>query len=129
VGDWSVSGTTIHVTASTVINREHGAVSLGALVEIKGTLGADGAIVATSIEIKTNYDDSGSASVKGSIESLPSSANLLGDWVVKGRTVHVISSTKLKAEHAAFTIGRRVKVKGTPMTDGSVVATRIQVMD
>ncbi|HEU4390531.1 MAG TPA: DUF5666 domain-containing protein, partial [Blastocatellia bacterium] len=131
VGDWQVSGHTVHVTASTLINREHGAVAVGALVEVKGTQGADGSITANSIEIKTNIDGGSGASgtVKGPIESLPSSASLLGDWVVKGRTVHVISSTKLKAEHAAFGIGTRVKVKGTPMTDGSVVATKIQVMD
>jgi hypothetical protein len=43
--------------------------------------------------------------------------------------VHVISSTKLKPEHGAFTIGTRVKIKGTPMTDGSVVATKIQVLN
>ena len=131
VGDWQVSGHTVHVTASTLINREHGSVAVGAFVEVKGTQGTDSSITANIIEIKTNIDNSSDASgtVKGPIESLPPSASLLGDWVVKGRTVHVVSSTKLKAEHAAFAIGTRVKVKGTPMTDGSVVATKIQVMD
>lgn len=131
VGDWVVSARTVHVTASTLIYREHGAVEVGAFVEVKGTQAADGSITALSIEIKTVVDDRSGASgtVKGSIESLPASANLLGDWIVKGRTVHVISSTKLKAEHGAFAAGVRVKVKGTPMADGSTVANKIQVLD
>ncbi|HEU4386731.1 MAG TPA: DUF5666 domain-containing protein, partial [Blastocatellia bacterium] len=33
VGDWRVTGHTVHVTASTLINREHGSVSVGALVQ------------------------------------------------------------------------------------------------
>lgn len=131
VGDWVVNARTVHVTTSTLIYREHGAVELGALVEVKGTQGADGSIAALSIEVKTVVDDSNGASgtAKGGIESLPSSANLLGEWIVRGRTVHVISSTKLKAEHGAFAIGVRVKVKGTPMADGSTVANKIQVLD
>jgi uncharacterized protein DUF5666 len=131
VGDWLVSGRTVHVTAATVINREHGAVMVGSLVEVKGTQGADGSIAAISIEVKTQADDSSGASgtVKGGIESLPASANLLGAWIVNGRTVHVTPSTKLKAEHGAFVIGKRVKVKGMPMVNGSVVANKILVMD
>ena len=66
--------------------------------------------------------------VKGAIQSLPSSS-LVGDWTVGGRLVHVVSSTKLNAEHGAFVVGARVKVKGLQMADGSVVATKVQLRD
>jgi hypothetical protein len=131
IGDWRVSGRTVHVSSATRIDQEHGAAAVGATVEVKGALRTDGSIEATSIEVKTSVDDSSgqSTNVKGRIESLPASANLIGDWTISGRTVHVISSTKLKAEHGAFALGTRVKIKGMQMADGSVVATKIQVRD
>ena len=132
VGDWTVSGHTVHVTAATVINREHGAAAIGASVEVKGTARADGSIDAASIEVNPSSGGSGEgqpASVKGSIQSLPSSADMIGDWTVSGQTIHVVSSTKLNREHGAFVVGARVKVKGMQMSDGTVVATKIQLRD
>lgn len=135
VGDWRVSGRTVHVTSSTVINQEHGAASVGASVEVAGTRRADGSIDATRIEVQPSSGGSGGSNnegeptnVKGAIQSLPSSG-LVGDWTVGGRLVHVVSSTKLASEHGAFVIGTRVKVKGMLMADGSVVATKVQVRD
>ena len=135
IGDWTVSGRTVHVTSSTTINQEHGAAAVGAKVEVSGTLRADGSLDAARIEVKGNSgsnDDNNEGSpvnVKGAIERLPDSADLTGDWVVKGRTVHVTSSTKMKTEHGAIGIGVRVKIKGLQMADGTVVATKVQVMD
>jgi hypothetical protein len=134
VGDWRVGGSTVHVSADTIINREHGAAEVGASVEVSGTRRADGSIDATRIEVKPSGGSSGSngegqpTNVKGAIQSLPASG-LVGDWTVAGRLVHVVSSTKLKSEHGDFVIGTRVKVKGIMMSDGSVVATKIQVRD
>src|SRR5262249_52299866 len=131
VGDWMVAGKTIHVTASTRLELEHGVPMVGDAVEVKGTLGADGSITATRIEVESSGgDDSGHegepAGFKGSIQSLPSSG-LIGDWMISGRTVHVVSSTRLKGQHGAFEVGTRVKVKGMLMSDGTIVATKIQV--
>jgi hypothetical protein len=132
IGDWRVSNRTVHVTADTIINQEHGAAAVGASVEVAGTQRADGSIDATRIEVQPSSRDSSgegqSANVKGAIQSLPPSG-LVGDWTVGGRLVHVVSSTKLSAEHGAFVIGARVKVKGLQMADGSVVATKVQLRD
>ena len=135
IGDWKVSGKTVHVSSATKLDQEHGAIVLGAAVEVKGTMRADGSIDATRIEVKSSSSSSGdstgegeSAKVKGAIESLPA-GSLIGDWTISGKTVHVVSSTKLKDEHGAFTVGTRVKVKGFRMSDGSVVATKIQSRD
>ena len=133
VGNWRVGGIIVHVSAETIINREHGAAEVGAFVEVAGTRRPDGSIDATRIEVKPSgvSDSNGEgqpATVKGAIQSLPASG-LVGDWTVAGRLVHVVSSTKLKSEHGAFVIGTRVKVKGMKMADGSVVATKVQVRD
>lgn len=131
IGDWRVLGRTVHVTAATVINQEHGLIAVGAFVEVNGALRADGSIDATRIEIKPSVDNSDGKKddFKGTIESLPGTAGLIGDWTISGRTVHVTSSTKLKTEHGAFPVGVRVKIKGIQMADQTVVATKIQVKD
>jgi hypothetical protein len=136
VGDWRVAGRTIHVSTATIIDTEHGAVAVGAFVEVNGTQQTDGSINATRIEVNpSNGGSSGSGDegqatgFKGTIQALPGTANLIGDWTISGRTVHVISSTKLRSEHGPFAVGVRVKVKGLLMSDGSVVATKIQVRD
>jgi len=133
IGDWRVSGHTIHVTAATIIDQEHGTPKVGASVEVKGTRRVDGSIDATKIEVQNGQDDSNnegqSTKVQGAIQSLPANSSLIGDWMVAGRLVHVVSSTKLKSEHGAFAVGTRVKVKGMQMADGSVVATKIQAKD
>jgi hypothetical protein len=131
IGNWRVSGRTVSVSAATVIDREHGAVAVGAFVEVHGAIQPNGSINATKIEVKTGVEDREGSNVnfKGSIEALPNSSDLMGDWMINGRTVHVTSSTRLKAEHGAFRAGTRVKVKGVQMASGAVVATRIQVRD
>lgn len=133
VGDWRVSGRTVHVTLATVLNQEHGAFIVGARVEVKGTMRADGSIDATRIELQSPSGGPGgegqSANLKGTIQSLPSGSSLIGDWTINNQTVHVTSSTKLKTQHGAFAVGTRVKVKGLRLADGSIVATKIQVRD
>jgi hypothetical protein len=132
LGDWRVAGRTVHVTSATKLDQEHGSFAVGALVEVHGTMRADGSIDASRIELKQGFggsgDDGQRSTLKGAIQSLPSDASLIGDWVVGDRMVHVTSSTRLKAEHGAFAIGTRVKVKGLRLSDGSIVATKIQVM-
>ena len=131
VGDWRVSGRTVHVTATTIIDRENGPVAVGAFVEVHGLMRADGSIDATKIEINPGIsgNDGENVNFKGRIDALPSSSDLRGDWTIDGRTVHVISSTRLKGEHGPFSVGTRVKVKGIQLTGGAIVATRIQVRD
>ncbi len=131
VGDWVVSGRTVHVSDSTTINREHGAVAVGAQVEIHGQLRADGSLDAQRIEVKpAASDDRGGspANFKGTIEAMPSSG-LIGDWTISGRTVHVSASTRIKQQHGQVAVGVRVKVKGRRLADGSINATLIQVKD
>ncbi len=52
VGDWRVSGRTIHVSAATVIDQTDGRVAKGAKVHIDGLLQKGGAITAMSIDTR-----------------------------------------------------------------------------
>ncbi|MEW6209290.1 MAG: DUF5666 domain-containing protein [Acidobacteriota bacterium] len=130
IGDWRVSGRTVHVSEQTRIDQEHGPAVVGAQVEIHGQLRTDGSLDAERIEVKpAASDDRGrQANFKGTIEALPSST-LVGDWTVSGQTVHVSASTRIKQQHGQVAVGVRVKVKGRRLADGSINATMIQVRD
>ncbi len=133
IGDWVVSGRTVHVSDTTVINQEHGVAVVGASVEIHGTLRTDSSLDAARIEVKPSSPGSGGsggekANFKGTIEALPADG-LIGDWTISGTVVHVTSSTRIKQEHGATVVGAGVKVKGTRRADGSIDASRIQVRD
>ncbi len=52
IGDWTVSGRVVHVTANTQIKQKKGTVRIGAYVEVKGYAEADGSFTATKIEVK-----------------------------------------------------------------------------
>ncbi|HMG34282.1 MAG TPA: S8 family serine peptidase [Blastocatellia bacterium] len=54
IGDWVVSGKTVHVNSSTEIKQEHGNVMVGATVEVEGTTQSDGSVTASKIETKSD---------------------------------------------------------------------------
>jgi len=132
-GDWTVAGKTVHVTGTTEIKQELGAAAVGAVVEVKGSLRADGSVDATRIEVKSAAPGTGGNPGEpendfvGAVQSLPGTASLVGDWTVGGKTVHVTASTSLNSEGGTFAVGSSVEVKGTARTDGSIDATRIEL--
>lgn len=132
VGDWRVSGRTIHVDSSTRIKQEHGHVAVGAAVEVKGDQRGDGSIDANTVEVESGASsgsDDGSDDVNelhGTIEQLPQSG-LVGDWRVSGRVVRVTGATSIEQEHGQAVVGAAVEVKGAPQSDGSLAASRIEV--
>lgn len=131
IGDWVVSGTTVHVTAFTQIEQEHGPVTVDACVKVKGLLQGDGSMDASKIETKESSKCGGGGGPHvefyGTIESLPSTPGWIGDWTVSGRTVHVTASTQIEQEHSLVAVGAYIEVKGTQQADGSIDATRIEV--
>jgi hypothetical protein len=143
VGDWTVSGRTVHVTASTTIEQEHGQPAVGAPVEVKGDALADGSIDASRIEVEGpggdddsgddngggsgdphgNHTGGGVAKFFGTVESM--TADL---WTVGGRAVRVTAATVVEREHGVEpSIGAVVKVEGAQLADGSVEARKIEV--
>ena len=64
---------------------------------------------------------------KGTIQSLPGTSGFIGDWMVSGRTVRVGMSTKIEREGGQIAVGARVEVEGCLQTDGSILASEIEV--
>jgi len=128
VGDWQVSGRTIHVSAATKIKQERATIGVGTFVQVEGTQQADTSINATEIEARSNPTPSTDKYIKvyGTIQSLPPSG-MIGDWKVNGLTVHVSATTVIEQEHGAPAVGVAVEVKGLVQADGSVNALKIEV--
>lgn len=127
IGEWTVSSRTVHVSASTVLNQEHGAIAVGVTVEVEGNQRPDGTIDAVRIEVKTGTGGNDEILFYGQVDSLPSQAGFIGDWVIAGKTVHVTAATVLNQEHGVIVVGAAVEVNGIARADGSVDATRIEV--
>jgi Domain of unknown function (DUF5666) len=131
IGDWIVRGTTVHVTAATTIDQRVAPVGVGAIVGVTGTLQSDGSVNATTIEVK-NAGNSGPptgrpATVFGLIESLPAAQGWIGDWTVRGVTVHVDANTAIDQSQGTVAVGTPVLVRGTEQSDGSINALTIEV--
>jgi Domain of unknown function (DUF5666) len=129
IGDWLVSGTTVHVSAATEIDDEGGAIAVGASVEVEGTTGTDGSITATKVDVTEDSEDEsfGEAELHGTVQSLPATAGFTGDWVVSGITVHVTAITEIDAEHGTVAVGSFVEVKGLSEADGSITASKVEL--
>jgi len=128
VGQWSVGGRKVNVTAATRIKPDNAAAAIGFSVQIKGALRADGSIDATDIEVKSNGAGAGSfVEFCGAVETLPGTAGQIGVWTVSGRRVNVAATTKIEQENGPVTIGSTVEVKGALLTDGSVNAVKVEI--
>lgn len=126
IGDWTVAGKTIHVTATTKIEQDNGKVAVGAVVEVKGAPQTDGSINASKIEVKLSSGGGSETRLTGSVESIPSTPNRLGDWKIAGKTVHVTATTRLKQENTPIAVGVNVQVEGLLQSDGSINALSIE---
>ena len=124
IGDWVISGRTVHVTSATRIEQDKGVVAVGAMVKVEGFLRPDGSVDAKKIEVKSTVEGA-RVNFTGTVTSLPS--GLIGDWHVGGRTVHVRTSTRIKQKKAPVAVGVVVKVKGIQLADGTIEAEMIQV--
>ena len=127
VGDWTVAGKTVHVTASTEVTQVAGPAKVGATVRVRGTLRADSSVDAQNIEVQTGDNGGGSpARFTAVVGSMPPTG-FIGDWVVGGRTVHVSASTRIVQTNGVPKVGSTVDVSGTGRSDGSVDADEIEV--
>ena len=130
IGDWTVSGRIVHVTAATQIKQERGEVAVGSLVDVEGTRQNDGSINAAKIEVKLNPNNLPAAvRFKGTIESLPGSTGQIGVWKVSGRAVNVDNRTRIVPNVAAAKVGATVEISGTRQGDGPVNALAIEIED
>jgi primosomal replication protein N len=130
IGDWTIEGHTVHVSSTTRIQQEEGLVAVGALVEVRGTIRADGSVDAARIEVEESagsLEHTPRVEIEGMVQQLPSSAGLIGDWMVNGSTIHVNSLTRIRPSAAAITVGSFVEIEGFLRPDNSVDAVSAEL--
>ncbi|MCI0524342.1 MAG: DUF5666 domain-containing protein, partial [Acidobacteria bacterium] len=127
IGDWKVSGRVVKVTDRTTILQERGRVVVGAHVEVSGALNLDGSVSAQKIAVREAPNPPGFIRFVGKITELPNSQDLVGDWKVGERVVHVSANTKIDQDKAKAAVGALVEVVGMLLDDRSVDATKIEV--
>lgn len=128
IGDWVVSGRTIHVTSSTMIQQVEAPLAVGVPVKVIGSLRTDGTIDATKIQTE-KVEHTTFFEFTGAVQTLPGTSNLIGDWMIGGRVVHVTSATQIDTDGGAIRVGTVVQVKGTVRTDGSIDAVKIEPVE
>ncbi|NKQ35648.1 MAG: hypothetical protein HF973_08550 [Chloroflexi bacterium] len=123
LGTWGIGGQTFTAVAATLIEEEHGPLSVGACAEVYYVSATDH--TATKIESKEPIEcnDTGDSYVQiyGILQSFP--AGLIGDWVVDGVTYTADGSAEFQQEHGAFAAGQCVEVKYYP---GAMTAVEIE---
>jgi len=132
IGDWTVGGRTVHVTSATRIQQDEGLVAVGALVEVEGTLRSDGSVDANRIEVERSaggLENAPRVEIEGTVQQLPNTAGLIGDWIVNGRTIHVTSLTMIRPNNGAIMVGSFVEIEGFLRPDSTVDATSVELED
>jgi hypothetical protein len=127
LGDWGVSGHTVHVSINTQIKMDDEILpTINAFVVIKGSLLPDGSVVATEIEITNGAGVVREAAFSGFVDSLPA-GGLAGDWVASGTHLTVSAATKIKQDLGPVALKDFIQVHGFIESDGSVTAAEIDV--
>jgi hypothetical protein len=123
IGDWVVSGTTVHVTEATQIEGEDGVMpSVGSTVEVKGLAESDGSVTASSIDLSSGSTSS-DFMLTGALQHRP--ANVTGTWRIARHAVAVTRSTKIVRNGHELTRGSTIRVLGSVRANGTIKASKL----
>lgn len=126
MGDWVVSGVTVHVTTTTKIETEHGPVAVGSAVEVEGFAEADGSITAREIETRSPDDvDDHAIVLRGTVGSFPP-GDPVGTWKVSRHAVRVRPDTPI-VRARLLRRGAEARVVGSVRVDGTIRAEKVVV--
>ena len=135
VGDWTIDNRLVKVTATTKINQQAGPITVGACVDVRGATNPDRSFAASEITStgghggcppasKQSDDDGENLEFRATVQSI--SGNTLPQrWVVGGRSVDVLATTKIEPQGLPPKVGSCVSVKGD-MKNGVIQAERVQ---
>jgi uncharacterized protein (TIGR03437 family) len=122
------------VVVATKVSEEKARAAVGATVEVVGTERQDKSVDATTIEVKQAPGGGAATYVRffGTLTKLPEASiqignGLAGDWIVGGKTVHVVSQTRISREHGRVEVGAYLELEGNQRTDGSIDPVGIEV--
>src|SRR5262249_54291735 len=127
LGDWTVSGHTVHVSITTQIKMDDGVLpAISAFVDIKGSLLPDGSVIATDIDIKDGAGVVKDVVFRGFVDALPA-GSLSGNWVASGTHLNVSAATRIRQDVGPVALKDFIQVRGLIEADGSVTAEEIDV--
>lgn len=127
-GTWKVGDRIVKVLPETKIDQENGPAQVGALVEVEGTLQADGSVIAKYIEVKHSFNNTSNyIRFFGLANSMPQGNSIQGIWDIGGKKVNVTARTRIRQEHGQFKAGAFVEVEGNLRSDDVVDAFVIEV--
>ena len=109
-----------------------GTLTAGANVSVSATLQTDGSLLATRIVIQTGKDENRGSEIgfSGVVERVDAAAGVI---VASGATIRISRSTVIRSGEAPLTIGDlkagdKIRVSGTRQADGSLAASRVDVI-
>lgn len=125
VGDWVVSGVTVHVTDTTQIDTGAGTPAVGSSVEVKGLGQPDGSVTALTLEVQS--EQSAGDGCAESLSGVMHTTSRAGVITVSHHRVRITSTTRIVRNGHRLASGRRVTVSGHLRRTGVLVARRIVV--
>lgn len=132
VGEWTVSGRTVHVTEQTRV-EDHGGIQVGDEVEVKGYELSDGSIRAVKIESEGEHEGGGDDDERphrkefmGKIVSFPE--DLVGEWNVSEFKFMTDAETVFIQEKTEFAQGAKVMVWVEKGSDGVWTAYKVEAL-
>jgi hypothetical protein len=150
IGDWVVSGRTVHVTDETILendiegdgdgdvrsgSEDDSPFMVGDDVEVKGLAESDGSITAKKIESDDQGenedeadDDDGTVALAGTAQRIVHTASHVGLWRVSSHTVRVLTTTKIVKNGRQLRRGAHLRVTGRWFAGGTIRATRIAIV-
>jgi hypothetical protein len=128
VGSWTVGGVVYNATANTVFKTDHGALAVGAFVEVRYTKLPDGSLEAQQISTIVP-PGTGDNDRTGKLESSISTAAVsLTSVTIGGVTYQVDPGTLISETQGALQNGATVQVNAYTNTSGTLVATQLSTV-
>ena len=123
-GNWVVGNYSVTVNLTTTVVPSRTAAVVGAIAEVRAARQPDGSLLAIHIQIENEQEFENEVEFKGTVSDLTGTNPYT--MTVAGHTVKTDSQTAISGTLAN---GVLVEVKGTLQSDGTVLASRIQVED
>jgi hypothetical protein len=98
---------------------------IGALA-LSLAFGAGSAVVVATVD--SAFAQESDTDLDGVVEAMPPDG-MVGTWQIGGKTVQVTETTRIDQEMGQLGVGVAVEVEGLTQSDGSIVASELEVAD
>ena len=125
IGDWTVAGRTVTVTAETAVDQSRGAAEVGAQVQVLAIDSEGNGLVAVIVHVLPGGQPARTTHIRGIVEELGNTPEEGEPYmVVKEQQIMLTGETQYEGE-GGLTVGATVKVTAR-IEDGIMYALRVQ---